>query len=94
MSRLRKILPWVLVVLWMALIFYLSHQPATESNELSTGITEIIIETVEKIAPDIDLDIGSFNHIIRKNAHFYIRRQNILNENGGYALGRRIPKNM
>ncbi len=66
-----KRFPWVLVVLWMVLIFYLSHQPATESNELSTGITEIIIETVEKIAPDIDFDIGRLNHIIRKNAHFF-----------------------
>lgn len=55
----------------MVLIFYLSHQPATESNELSTGITEKIVETVEKIAPDIDIDIGSFNHIIRKNGHFF-----------------------
>lgn len=67
----RKILPWVLVVLWMALIFYQSHKPATESNELSTGITEKIVEVVEKLAPDVDIDIGRFNHIVRKNAHFF-----------------------
>lgn len=71
MMDFRKILPWVLVILWMALIFYLSHQPATKSNGLSTGITEKIVEMVEKIAPDIDIDMGSFNHILRKNAHFF-----------------------
>ena len=67
----RKIIPWLLVVLWMALIFYLSHQPATKSNGLSKGATEIILETVEKVAPDVDVNKGNFNHILRKNAHFF-----------------------
>jgi VanZ family protein len=67
----RKVLPWLLVILWMALIFYLSHQPATRSNGLSKGATEIIVETVEKIAPNVDINKRSFNNIIRKNAHFF-----------------------
>jgi VanZ family protein len=67
----RKALPWLLVLLWMALIFYLSHQPATKSNGLSKGATEIIVETVEKVAPKVDINKSSFNHIIRKNAHFF-----------------------
>lgn len=67
----RKIYPWLLVILWMALIFYLSHQPANTSNGLSKGATEIIVETVEKIAPSVDINIKSFNHNLRKNAHFF-----------------------
>ena len=67
----RKILPWLLAVLWMVLIFYLSHQPATKSNGLSKGATEIIVETVEKVAPIVDINKSIFNHIIRKNAHFF-----------------------
>lgn len=67
----RKVLPWLLVILWMALIFYLSHQPATKSNGLSKDATEIIVETVAKIAPKVDINKRSFNHIIRKNAHFF-----------------------
>jgi VanZ family protein len=67
---LNKIFSWAAVIFWMALIFYLSHQPATESNGLSTGITETIIKTVEKIAPNANFDIRSFNHMVRKNAHF------------------------
>ncbi|NLK51330.1 MAG: VanZ family protein [Syntrophomonadaceae bacterium] len=47
--NLKKTLSWAAVVFWMALIFYLSHQPATASNELSTGITAVIIQAVEKV---------------------------------------------
>lgn len=65
-----KRIAWTLVILWMALIFYLSHQPATESNELSTGITEIIITTVENLIPNAEFDISGLHHIVRKNAHF------------------------
>ena len=68
----RKILPWALIIFWMALIFYLSHQPATESDGLSIGITEKILELIQRIVPDITLDIGRFNHIVRKNAHFFV----------------------
>lgn len=67
----NKTISWTLVILWMALIFYLSHQPATQSNGLSTGITERIIVMFEKLAPNIEFDIRSFNHIVRKNAHFF-----------------------
>ena len=66
-----KVISWLLVILWMALIFYLSHQPATESNSLSTGITERIVAIIERLTSDIDFDVSNFNHIIRKNAHFF-----------------------
>jgi VanZ family protein len=57
----------------MALIFYLSSQPASESNELSNQVTEVIVETIEKAAPEIasSWDLKELNHIIRKNAHFF-----------------------
>ncbi len=67
----KRFLSWTAVILWMALIFYLSHQPATKSNELSAGITEIIIQTIEKVAPNMEFDVRSLNHIIRKNTHFF-----------------------
>ncbi|RBP58100.1 VanZ family protein [Alkalibaculum bacchi] len=67
----KRILPWALVIFWMALIFYLSHQPAAESNGLSTNITRKIAEIIEKIAPNIGFNLGSLNHIVRKNAHFF-----------------------
>ena len=66
----QKLLPWILVILWMALIFFLSHQPAIESNQLSSGIIKRIYDIIKMIAPDIRLDLESLNHIIRKLAHF------------------------
>ena len=68
---IHKILSWVAVVIWMILIFNLSSQVAEESNQLSTGITEAIARTIEKVVPNVEIDTGSFNHIVRKNAHFF-----------------------
>ena len=70
--NLRKIIPWVLVILWMLVIFMFSHQPATESNELSSGITIIITDIVEKVAPDNTFDQVNLNLIVRKCAHFAV----------------------
>ncbi|MDD3654990.1 MAG: VanZ family protein [Desulfotomaculaceae bacterium] len=66
-----KILSWTAAIIWLALIFNLSSQVAEQSNELSTGITEVIINTVEKFAPQAEFDIKSFNNVIRKKAHFF-----------------------
>ncbi len=55
----------------MAVIFLLSHQPAAESNELSKGVTEIIVETIEKIVPDSGIETVEFNNYVRKYAHFF-----------------------
>ncbi len=70
-KKLIIILSSIVVILWMALIFNLSSQVADESNKLSKGVTKIVIETVEKVAPKSDFDINRFNHIVRKNAHFF-----------------------
>jgi VanZ family protein len=56
----------------MALIFLLSNQVAEESKELSQGITEKIIQTVERVAPAAaEWDLERVNHFVRKNAHFF-----------------------
>lgn len=69
---MKKFLPWFAVLLWMGVIFYLSHQPATVSNQLSTSITEEIIKNVQKVIPDSDSKLENLNSIVRKNAHFFI----------------------
>ena len=68
---LRKIISFIAVIFWMAFILFLSSQPGEESNQLSTGITEMIVEVVEKVVPDANLDFKSINHFVRKNAHFF-----------------------
>ena len=34
-----RVFSWIAVILWMILIFSLSHQPVAQSSELSRGIT-------------------------------------------------------
>ncbi|MBX0313357.1 VanZ family protein [Planococcus glaciei] len=68
----HKKLSLIVVVLWMALIFSLSHQPASKSSEMSSGITKFVIEAAEQILPVAETDFDQFEHIVRKNAHFFI----------------------
>ncbi len=65
------ILSWSLVILWMLAIFNLSSQAAEQSNNLSTGVSEAIVEVIEKVDPKYNFDIRELNHILRKNAHFF-----------------------
>jgi VanZ family protein len=69
---MHKILSWVAVILWMVLIFCLSNQPATQSAALSTGIAELLVQSIEKATHHIGFDIAQFDHIVRKNAHFFV----------------------
>jgi VanZ family protein len=75
-NKTITILSWTAVFLWLVLIFSLSAQPAEQSDELSKKVTEVIIETVDRVVPldtdekpTIDL-VERFNHIVRKYAHF------------------------
>jgi len=77
-NKIIIILSWTAVLIWLVLIFYLSAQPAVESNELSKKVTQVIIENVGRL---VLLDIESstttdlvlkFNHIVRKCAHLGI----------------------
>ena len=64
------IISWLLVIFWMLIIFNFSAQAASESNEISSEVTKIVVETIEKVAPNTAEELS--NHIIRKNAHFFI----------------------
>lgn len=89
------VISWIAVILWMALIFYFSAQPATQSKEISRGITEVVVETVERVAPNRvdDIDIQRVHHLIRKNAHFFsylllgILVLDALRRSGGLGVG-------
>lgn len=71
-KKILIIVSWVAVFVWMGIIYALSAQVAEESQELSSSVTEIIIETVEKIVPGAEIDRGVFGHYVRKNAHFSV----------------------
>lgn len=64
----RKDIAIILTVSWMLLIFYLSHQPASESSELSGSFVEVFMKIISVFPIAIDGEIVHF--IIRKSAHF------------------------
>lgn len=70
-TELYRYFAWSAVLLWFVLIFTLSEQPAAVSNELSKGMTGVMIEHAEKVVPDGEFNIGKLNHIVRKYAHFF-----------------------
>jgi len=77
MIRKYKVIPWIPAVVWMILIFFLSAQPAVNSNDLSKGVTKIIVEIIGKILPlNIEMStandlVAQLNHFVRKFAHFF-----------------------
>src|SRR5699024_1546325 len=68
--QLRKYFRWPAVVLWMGILFYLSHQPGEQSSELSSGITIALIDFMQNAMPFISVDADTAHHLIRKSAHF------------------------
>lgn len=66
---MRKWFAWILVLGWMGVIFYLSHQPADASSNLSSGILQSIIQVVETMTT-FSLEDAQWMHVlIRKGAH-------------------------
>lgn len=68
--RQKRSITWLVVLLWMGVIFYLSHQPANESSELSGGIVDYVVQLLEKTIPLINFNLDLLHHLIRKGAHF------------------------
>jgi VanZ family protein len=56
----------------MVMIFSLSSQVGDNSNNLSKGITIVIVNVIKKIAPNLNIDVDHLNNIFRKTAHFLI----------------------
>lgn len=72
---MKKLIKLILLILWMALIFFFSNQKADDSSKLSDGI----IIKVANVFVDKDLSISEkeiileeYTTIVRKTAHFGI----------------------
>lgn len=74
MRSFLRILSIILLVVWMGVIFFFSHQTAQDSSEISGGVIEMI---AEKIYPDFENlsesekaeVVASFQFAVRKGAH-------------------------
>lgn len=66
----KQVISWGMVVLWMGVIFYFSAQVSEASSQLSSGVTQIIVDVIHTINPNLEIDLDTFRFIIRKLAHF------------------------
>lgn len=66
----NKLIAWVAVASWMSIIFILSHQPASVSSGLSSGITEFLLGIIADWFPGSDSRVEEFHTLVRKYAHF------------------------
>ncbi len=76
MIKRKKLIAFLLMILWMALIFYFSAQAAPQSSEQSMGIVKIIKSIAEKVTTSAKkLDISFWENVersLRKLAHGFI----------------------
>ncbi len=74
MKQIIKLLLWAAVVAVMVIIFSFSTQPAKQSNDVSEGVTRIIVDSNPntKDLPEQEKEniVIDYNKIIRKYAHF------------------------
>ena len=75
---MKKIISIILLVLWMSLIFYFSHQPSYTSDKTSNGVIDKLINIVEKVSKyefneeELNIINKSLVFPVRKSAHFII----------------------
>ena len=75
---MKKIISIILLVLWMSLIFYFSHQPSYTSDKTSKGVIDKLINIVEKVSKyefneeELNIINKSLVFPVRKSAHFII----------------------
>lgn len=74
--KIKKIVTFILIILWMILVFYLSNQVADESSQLSGGLTRKILEAVHMLDEKTIEQQEIIETVVRKLAHFFL-----------YALG-------
>ena len=74
----NKIILYILIIFWMGLIFYFSHQPSVQSDSVSNGLMAKIIDIVE-VAINHEFSESEIENIyeygitpLRKGAHLSI----------------------
>ncbi|MCR4634206.1 MAG: VanZ family protein [Erysipelotrichaceae bacterium] len=71
---MKKAIKAILLILWMALIFYMSAQPQMESEATSNLATELIYKVYHFLTASSGMEIEEFfaryGQFIRKLAHF------------------------
>ena len=64
-QKLKKVIKWLLLILWLGFIFYMS----SESGETSSNTSGRVLNIVESVLPFVKDNVEFFTMLIRKSAH-------------------------
>jgi len=67
---MKKKISLILLVFWMGVIFYFSHQTGDDSSEASRVLVDFLVTIFNFLRIEIALDI--LNLIVRKSGHFFL----------------------
>lgn len=66
MNKKKNILAWIMLIMWMVLIFYMSNQ----NGEVSSGQSDLIIKVFQALGIELNNYFGDLaTFIVRKGAH-------------------------
>ncbi len=70
----KDIKPWALVAINASALFYLSSQPAEQSREISGQVTDLVMDSIEQIAPNYheELNYRDVHRQVRKSSHYVL----------------------
>lgn len=67
MNKRKKIISWALLILWMIVIFFMSHQP----GEVSSSQSDLVVKIFSLIGIELNDYFGELaTFVVRKVAHF------------------------
>jgi len=69
--KISRIIYPVLLIIWMIIIFLFSNQTANESQSVSDGFTNKIVNIIEFVSKK-KVSVDNISFIVRKTAHFTI----------------------
>lgn len=69
-KKRKKMIVWGFVAIGMAVIFYFSHQQASESQALSISLATRIVQIISSFF-STELEVGVIHFYLRKGTHFF-----------------------
>lgn len=67
MNKNKKMISWIMLIAWMGIIFFMSHQP----GEVSSSQSELVLKIFSFLGIELNQYFGGLaTFVIRKTAHF------------------------
>lgn len=67
MNKNKKMISWIMLIVWMGIIFFMSHQP----GEVSSNQSELVLKIFSFLGIELNQYFGELaTLVVRKAAHF------------------------